>query len=787
LRLAADALAGPTDYTNDHIWELHLGGGRPPALALETTYGRRARSLRLYAGFAVDGQALVDPLLSVVAPKVTSFLPSWLRVQFTPIEGLEVQAEFWVPDSHAVAGRYRLTNTSLGFRGVRLVLYAILDPAADGRPMAPETRGGAVILSGRTAALSPVVFLTGGASPEAGPIPGLALTVDVAPHASRGVVWACAAGPTAEESFQAARSVAARSWDAEVSRLERIHSRWVDVETGDPEWDAVLALGQKSALGSFIGATALMPYPSLVLSRTPDRGHSPAGDGTDHDSEWSGADFKTAEFAVSQVLFAAPELAQGIVENYLATQLSDGTVDGRPGAGGQRARWLCPPRLAALAWKIFMYTGQEEFLRAAYPKLMKFFERWSAVDRDPGGLGLPIWEHILQAGADTRPVFAAASAWGEGVDLSCVVSPDLLAALAGEAEALIHMADYLGEVADRRDLQRRMDELQQSIASCWSPGSATFHYLDRDTRQTSSGRTIGEGTGSTELRLRQALDPPGRISVSVEAPDLRARRIRVALDGKGVRGRHRVEQITARRFRWLWERGVATSEGVFSRLEAIRLEGIPPDVRFAFRVAGLDRQDLNLLLPLGSGGIPQEVLDEAVGAALMNPERYGRPFGWPSVPADDPYYDPGAPGGPCVVDLPLQTLIGEALVQAGHRTAAHVVLERILRSLAGVLRADGAFREAYHPETGEGWGKRDHVAGVAPLSLFLEVAGVRLLSPNRVEISGSHLFTRPVTIRWRGLLVERRVEGTRLVFPDGSETFVDPGLEATVERVAEGG
>jgi hypothetical protein len=204
-------------------------------------------------------------------------------------------------------------------------------------------------------------------------------------------------------------------------------------------------------------------------------------------------------------------------------------------------------------------------------------------------------------------------------------------------------------------------------------------------------------------------------------------------------------------------------------------------------VAGLDRQDLNLLLPLGSGGIPQEVLDEAVGAALMNPERYGRPFGWPSVPADDPFYDPGAPGGPWVVDLPHQTLIGEALVRAGHRTAAYVVLERILRSLTGVLSTDGAFREAYNPETGEGWGKRDHVAGVAPLSLFLEVAGVRLLSPNRVEISGSHLFTRPVTIRWRGLLVERRVEGTRLVFPDGSETFVDPGLEATVERVAEGG
>lgn len=787
LRLAADALAGPTDYANDQIWELQLGGGRPPALALETTYGRRARSLRLYAGFAVDGPTLVDPLQFVMAPKVTAFLPSWLRVQFIPFEGLEVQAEFWVPDSHAVAGRYCLTNTSLAFRGVRLILYAVLDPAADGRPMAPETRGGAVILSGRTAALSPVVFMTGGASPEAGSIPGLALTVDVAPHASRGVVWACAAGPTVEESFQAARSVAARSWDAEVSRLERIHGRWVDVETGDPEWDAVLALGQKSALGSFIGATGQMPHPSVILSRTPDRGYSQAGDGTDYDSEWSGADVKTAEFAASQVLYAAPELAEGIVENYLSTQLPDGTVDGKPGAGGQRARWSCPPRLAGLAWKIFTHTGNEEFLRVAFPSLMKFFERWSAADLDPGGLGLPIWEHTLQAGADARPVFASGSSWGEGIDLRCVVSPDLLAALAGEAEALIRMADLLGEATARHDLQRRKDALQQAVAACWSPGSATFHYLDRDTRQTSSGRPLGEGMGPNRLRLRQVLDPPGRISVWVEAPEMRARRIRVYLEGKVVRGRPRIEQLTARRFRWLWDRGVTTSEGVFARLDVVRIEGIAPDVRVVLRGAGLDRQDLNLLLPLGSGDTSPDVIADVVGSALMNPERYGRPYGWPSVPADDPFYAPGAPGGPWVVDLPLQTLIGEALVQAGYRSEAYAALEKILRSLVEVLRTDGAFWEAYHPETGEGWGKRDHVAGVAPLSLFLEVAGVRLLSPYRVEVSGPHVFPRPVTIRWRGLLVERRTEGTRIVFPDDSETFVDPGAEATVERVAEGG
>jgi hypothetical protein len=171
----------------------------------------------------------------------------------------------------------------------------------------------------------------------------------------------------------------------------------------------------------------------------------------------------------------------------------------------------------------------------------------------------------------------------------------------------------------------------------------------------------------------------------------------------------------------------------------------------------------------------------------MNPERYGRPSGWPALPADDPAYAPGAPGGPAVVRLPLQTQDGEALVRAGFGSEACTLLERTMSCLTQVLTTEGAFREAYHPEQAEGCGRRDHVAGIAPLSLFLAVAGVSLLSPNRVELEGPHRFRWPVTIRWRGLTVTRSSDGTRVVFPDGSETFVDAGVEGVVERAQEGG
>ncbi len=51
LTLAADARLTTTDYTNDQIWELSLGGGEPAALALQTTYGLRAHWMRLFPRF----------------------------------------------------------------------------------------------------------------------------------------------------------------------------------------------------------------------------------------------------------------------------------------------------------------------------------------------------------------------------------------------------------------------------------------------------------------------------------------------------------------------------------------------------------------------------------------------------------------------------------------------------------------------------------------------------------------------------------------------------------------
>ena len=63
LYLAADARLTPTDYTDDQIWQLSTQLGDPPAISLNTTYGLRARAMRMYPRFVQGDDELSDPAL----------------------------------------------------------------------------------------------------------------------------------------------------------------------------------------------------------------------------------------------------------------------------------------------------------------------------------------------------------------------------------------------------------------------------------------------------------------------------------------------------------------------------------------------------------------------------------------------------------------------------------------------------------------------------------------------------------------------------------------------------
>ena len=512
LTLACDARLSPPNYVNDHIWQLDLSGGEPAALGIRTTYGLRARLMRLFPRFIEGGKSLHDPAQFISPPRVKRFFPNFLEVAFSPFPGLKVTAEYWAPASQVIAGRLTLLNQAVTPQQFSLEWVAQLSPL-EGQSMSPAQRQSVTVLEGQAGNLFPTFFLTGGPQAGPGPYPSLALGLDLLPGASRQITWALASLSDAQTSFELARRTTARLWDAERARIERLNeSQTLEIFTGDADWDAALTFSQKSAFGLLLGPSEHLPHLTFCLSRQPDMGYSPAGDGSDQPLAWNGQPALETRW-LNSLLPGAPEIGRGLLENFLAVQEQDGVIDARPGLAGQRARVLAAPTLASLAWEIYQRQPDPQFLAAVYPALHKFFWAWFAPARDQDSNGLPEWQNVAQSGFEDNPLFDGWHEWAQGVDITTVQSPALTAALYREASTLIKMAEIIGRTADAALLQRQAKILKNGTLACWDADGGFYRYADRDTHLSLSGKVLSDRQAVSTLELQKEFKDPARLVI----------------------------------------------------------------------------------------------------------------------------------------------------------------------------------------------------------------------------------------------------------------------------------
>src|SRR5512134_3305292 len=175
LILAADSRLSIPDYLNDHIWELTFSGGEPAALSLRTTYGLRAKSMRIFLRFSEGKTSVSDPSAYALPPTVRRFYPNFLILDYSPLPGIDVATEYWVPQSNAVSGRVTVANKTNATRKIRMDVCAVLTPLT-GQIMTVTQMQMVHVLAGQTSGLVPVLFLTGGPAPGSGPHPSLFLS-----------------------------------------------------------------------------------------------------------------------------------------------------------------------------------------------------------------------------------------------------------------------------------------------------------------------------------------------------------------------------------------------------------------------------------------------------------------------------------------------------------------------------------------------------------------------------------------------------------------------------------
>ena len=274
-----------------------------------------------------------------------------------------------------------------------------------------------------------------------------------------------------------------------------------------------------------------------------------------------------------QIVQCAPELAKGIIRNYLAVQEPNGFIDWKPGLAAQRNKALCIPLLATLAWIIYEYTEDRDFVDEVYERLKKFLAIWFSSKYDRDNDGVPEWSHTIQSAFDDCPSFVRWQKWGQAADITLAESPDLASYLYRECQSLINMAKLLGRENDEPLLHARAEMIRITVDLMWRDHTASYHYVDLETHESPIGYELWRGNGDIDLPVHRKFAPSARVLVKVVGErDAPAPQVQVIIHGRGRRGRHRVETIPARRMTWYWGLGSVTSDKLYAEIDRIEVQ-----------------------------------------------------------------------------------------------------------------------------------------------------------------------------------------------------------------------
>jgi hypothetical protein len=780
LTIATDARLVAPDYFDDQIWELKIGGGDPPALALQTTYGLRARNFRLFPRFTLSDTTLTDPATFSRPPQINKLCPNFIALLYSPFPNIDVESKYWVPTSKGVAGCMGVLNNSNSTQIIRIEWVALLTPT-NGERMTAMQMQAAPVLSGITDGIAPIVFLTGGSKSGSGSYPSLVLEMEIQPGESRSFKWIQTALSNPESSFALVRKISNSRWDAEFTRLEMINNGLINIHTGNPDWDTALMLSQKQAYGLILGSSKQLPNHTFVTSRNPDQGYSLRGDGSDYDHLWNGQTPLDAYHLINIILPTAPNLAKGIIQNFLSVQEQNGFIDWKPGLAGQKSGLLATPILSTLTWQIYKNTEDKSFLENNFDNLLKFIRLWFSDDYDQDSDGIPEWKHTFQTGFDDHPIYSSWHEWSRGVDINTSENPGLCSLLFRECKAIIQIAELLNHDEPVEEFQSHLDNLQKAIEMSWDDNDAIYHDWDRDTHFCSKGKMIGKRTGPGIILINKGFESPIRVHILIKSKGETSRQPVIYIHGTSTSGNHRVERILSKHFKWHLGVGRMTGSSIYASIEQLEIQNINPNDQVQIFIAGYNNLNQTLFLPLWAGIPDASKAHVIIQRNIKNPDRFWRPYGIracanpPSTPIANVCNS---------VHMRWNLMIGEGILNYGYRDIAADLISRILAGIVVNLKNEKSFRQYYHADSGEGIGERGALSGLAPLGFFLETLGVRLISSRKVALAGYNPFPWPVTVKYRGLSILRQKEKTMVTFPDGQIVNVsDPAPKIVSMRM----
>lgn len=758
LRLAADARTGRTTYADDQSWEIALGQGEQPALALQTRYGGRVGLLRLVPMLRLQSEAIYEAQQFAKPFQLTLLAPDALRLEAMVSESLSVAWFVWVIHSQAVGGSFIFTNQSTQPITLNTELFAQAMREQQNIPMqwleleTPQGKEVGLAL-GNIGNLQPVLLMEQGQENSTTRIRA-GVTI---PAGKNATVRFCLASFTDMNASleEAYRGLYQTDWNAAVKAINQRGASLPSIETGDANLDAAIALSQQTALRSLIGKTDQFPFPSPVFVRVPAMGYSPNGTGADHIRPWEGQNaLDTLQFASTLAPLDA-SLVKGLVKNYLVGQASEGFVDAIPGAGGQKSGVLLAPMLAQLTDLAYIYSRDESFVAEVYPRLLQFYAYWFKQDADNDGF--PEWQTALQANVDYHPLFRALHQNAQTALVALLESPDLASYLLREGQAMEKLAPIAKQQKNWQKVRPFHEKLKTSLQESWQDNQ--FIYRERDSHQLMAGDVLFKAKGDLRLGTTVTLPVPGTVVIEILGGASKPKSLKATVEGFDKNGQHVIETLDDPAFQWYRARGAALSRTTWQKIDSVAVDGLSRVYEYEVKTLDIRQRDLSLLLPYTTG-----LLTDAQTRSVLKDlkEKYWWDYGLATAETplrDDLHHR---------MVLVWVTLLGVALLAQGEARLSAELFEKVTAAQVKILQDQGGFFQWIDAETGSGLGLMEHTMGLVPLHWLMELIGVRVINSQTVELVREFALKKKVTLMQHGVKIARSSRKLTIKFPGGA-------------------
>jgi len=744
LTFAARSARLPADP--DLVWQLELNENKP--IELRSSLNLQAQSFSLFPSFQFGERQVVDLKDFFTPPRMDTVLQDYLELVGNPTDTIKTCMEFYAETPQTLLGRVTLQNESKTRQEAAYTLNAQLAAMGDFAPLSSTRVGNHTILKAQTGNLTISIAFDVATKAIISPLQALRWKRFIEAGESVSFFWRL---QTHTQPALLARTVDKPfpvNWDAMISR-KRVEdqNRSLQIICEDPDWQLVFDSVQRQASQLLVDDGQAQHYYRMRNpgnSLLADNSASALGLGVGK------ADALSIYQLCLCLLPAEPLTCERLLDHYLE-RLGDPT---------QGIRELPTPILANLTWRVFKHTLNQDFLKRHFQTLKDLCFAWFEKSHDRDFDGLPEWSSSLQTGIWNLPGFDLLDKSGFPALASSAESSGLAVMLESELESIGLMAHLLEDnpvAAVAHSLRNRLSIAFES----WMSEDTSHGFRNAITHKSHTGSLLYEGQVSGVQTLNLLLPQPSQLCMQLISDVPLQKPFSVQITGTDEAGENLTEIIPREEIHWLPGLFFIQTGSIFSAVQSVAV--LPETTAYSLRTYSPDyasTQIIQLLTLMPS----EDALD--VNAALETHLGFlptGLHYGIPENLSEE-LPTPGES-----INLAWNSLLMEHLVNNNHKVLAGQIFARLVSPLKNSLQNLHRSYERYQAQTGKGSGNLNHVSGLLPLELLLDIAGVRLFSADKVAVLGENGLPWPITIRFQGLELSRNGKNTQITFADGSE------------------